>query len=438
MQSTRAFREAFVPLHNRNFSIYLGGQMVSLVGTWMQLTAQSWVVWQLTHSTVDLGIVAMLGSLPLLIFGAFGGVWADRLDRRKLLVGTQVASMLLAFVFALLVQIQWMQVWHAFLLALALGCVSALDMPAQAAFVGDLSGMDQVRRAVVLNSMVMQVSRMLGPSLAGMVMGSLGVAPSFWINGASFLPVIGTLLVVHAHQERKPASDNRLGDLVEGVRFIAAQPRVQDLLLVTSFLPFFVFSAAQLFPAIVTDRLHGGPEVLGVVMGASAAGALVSSLLILPFAQRVTRVGLMLAAAVVWMGAWLAAIPFSDSTGVWVAGTFFAGLSSPVVMSTSGGLLQLLAPPDMRGRLMSAWLTFSFGIQPVGYLMIGYTGQLLGAPGAMLLNGSAMILGVAALLLLRPELRRWEPESQGAGRRAKATGEQPAVSRRRAVGEDGA
>ncbi len=409
----RSFGDIFSPLRNRNLSIYLSGQVISLFGTFMQATAQSWVVWQISHSTQALGLVAMLGSLPLLVLGAFAGVWADRLERRKLLVGTQVVSMLLAFIFAFLLLTGWIQLWHIYLLSAALGCVSALDMPAQSAFVGDLSGVGQVRKAVVLNNMVVQTSRMVGPALAGWVLGAFGAAPAFWLNGASFLAAIASLLAVRAQQVRRPAGGQKQGEMREAFRFIANEPRIQDLLVMSFLLTFLGYAAAQLLPAIVTDTLHAGPEALGLIMGASGAGALASAFLVVPLVQRAQRPGRVIAGALIWMGAWFSLAVVARTTPLWAAGMFFGSLASPVVNTTCNGLIQETAPANMKARLISIWMMVSFGMLPFGYLLVGYTGQLLGATGAILLNGVILMLGAAGLLTLRAGLRRWQPQAVG-------------------------
>jgi MFS family permease len=161
-----AFQETFSPLRNRNLRIYLGGQAVSLIGTWMQITAQSWVVWRLSRSEAALGIVGMFSGLPFLILGPIAGVWADKLDRRKILINTQSAAATLAIILALLVQFGLVQLWHLYVLAILLGSVNALDMPSQQAFIGDMAGLDMVRKAVVVNGIIVQVSRIFVPTLA--------------------------------------------------------------------------------------------------------------------------------------------------------------------------------------------------------------------------------------------------------------------------------
>ena len=410
MQATnRIFRDAYAPLRNPNLALYLGSQTISFIGTFMQATAQSWVVWQISHSTSDLGLVAMLGSIPMLLFGALAGVWADRLDRRKMLIGTQITSMLLAFLFAILLQTQIIQLWHIYVLSFALGCVSALDMPTQSAFVSDLSGIEQVRKAVVLNNMVVQVSRMIGPALAGWLLGVLGITSAFWLNGVSFLAVIVCLMVIRSQQVNKPAVEKKQGDMGEALRFVARMQRIQELLILCFLITFFGYSSGQLFPAIVTDYLHGGPELLGIILGASGAGALASAILVLPFIQRFKRPGWIISAALFWTGLCYILAVFANSSWMWIVGAFFGSLSGPIIMTSSNGLIQQMAPPDMKARLITIWIMISFGMQPFGFLLVGYSGRLLGAAHAILFNGVALILGALAILLLRSGFVRWQP-----------------------------
>src|SRR5258708_1437696 len=184
----QAVASSFSVLRNRNFSIYLGGQAISLVGTWLQITAQGWVVWKLTGSTVDLGITASLSTLPLLLLGPWTGSWADRYKPRKLLIGTHVWARLLSFILGFLVLTNTVQLWHVYALSLILGIITALDMPAQQAFLGDLAGTDEVRQAVNVNVMILQASRLVGPALAGIVIAVFGAGIAFLLNRRSFIP----------------------------------------------------------------------------------------------------------------------------------------------------------------------------------------------------------------------------------------------------------
>jgi len=405
----RIFRDAYSPLQNHNLALYLGSQTISFIGTFMQATAQSWVVWQISHSTSDLGLVAMLGSIPMLLFGAFAGMWADRLDRRKVLIATQITSMLLAFLFAVLLQTQSIQLWHIYVLSFALGCVTALDMPTASAFVSDLSGIDQVRKAVVLNNMIVQISRMIGPALAGWLLSRLGITSAFWLNGASFLAVIGCLMVIRSQQVNKPAVEKKQGDMGEALRFVARKQRIQELSILCFLITFFGYSSGQLFPAIVTDYLHGWPELLGIILGASGAGALASAILVLPFIQRFKRPGWIISAALFWTGLCYISAVFANSSWMWVVGAFLGSLSGPIIMTSSNGLIQQMAPPDMKARMITIWIMISFGMQPFGFLLVGYSGRLLGAAHAILFNGVAMILGALSISLLRSGFVRWQP-----------------------------
>lgn len=401
-------QQTFAPLQIRDLRIYLIGQVVSLVGTWMQMTAQGWVVWELSRSSAALGITGMLGFLPLLLLGPFSGVIADRLDRRRLLVASQTAAMLLAFTLALLTQTGTLHVWHVYILAGILGVVAAVDAPAQQAFIGDLSGVARVRQAVVLNAMIYQASRMLGPVLAGLVIARLGVAMAFWLNGSSFLAVIASLLIVRAHQIRKAASGTAVGEFAEGIRFIRGQPRIQDLLAFTVLITFFGISAMTVMPALAAVTLRGQADVLGLLMGASGAGALMGTLVLVPLIQRISRTGLVVSSAALWTGVWLTLFSFSRSVPLSAAAQFLLGLAFPIVLTTTNGMMQFLAPPDMRARLITILFMVSFGAQPIAMLVVGYSAQLFGPPAALGINGLSMTLGAAALLVFRPGLRSWE------------------------------
>ncbi len=404
----RPFRDSFAPLRNLNLRYYLSGQAVSLIGTWLQMTAQGWVVWEISHSTVALGLTGMLGTLPILLFGPWAGVWADRLDRRKLLVGTQTVAMLLAFALAALTQLKLVQLWHVYVLSALLGTVTALDFPSQQAFIGDLAGMGEVRRAVVLNAMIVQVSRTLGPALAGFIIGALGAASAFWLNGVSFLVVIGSLLMVRSSQTRKFGQVDPLREFWEGLRFISTQPRLLDLILFVVVQTFLGLTVLSILPSVATDVLHGQAEVLGWLLAASGLGALISTLLVVPVTQTQHRIGLVVAGLVVWMGAWMVVVALSTWLPLTLLALFLASLAPPVVFTTANGYLQVSSPPNMRARLLSTYIMLSFGMQPLASLFIGFTAQRLGTPGAIALNGGLLIAVSTLILAARPELRSWD------------------------------
>jgi MFS family permease len=403
----RTLRDSFTPLHLPNLRTYLIGQAISLLGTWMQVTAQGWLVWELSHSEVALGIVSMLGSLPLLLFGLWAGVWADRFDRRKILIGTQAAAMLLAFILAALVWTNTVQLWHLYVLSFLLGCVSALDFPAQQAFLGDLAGISSVRKAIILNAMIFQIGRMIGPALAGFVVGAVGAAMAFFLNGLSFIAVIISLVIVRAHQVRLPGGDNPLRAVLEGLGFIKRERHIQELILLATLVTFFGISLLSFFPALAADVLQGDAQTLGILLASSGAGAFVGATIVAPLAQTTRRIGRTLELAVIWVGLWWIAVSFSKTLPVAMACIFLVSIAMPTVMTTVNGLLQVMAPPKMRGRLLSAFIIVSFGIQPIAALVLGFFASRLGIANAILIDGIAIVIGALAILTLRPELRSW-------------------------------
>jgi MFS family permease len=406
-QSLRTVVASFEPLRQRNFAIYLSGQAVSLIGTWLQITAQGWVVWELSHSDAALGIVASLSTVPLLFLGPFAGTIADRLDRRKLLIATQASAMILAFVLAFLVQTQLVQLWHVYVLALALGIVGALDFPTQQAFLGDLSGMHMVRKAINLNAMFFQVSRIIGPAFAGFIIATFGTATTFWLNGVSFLAVIGSLMLVTSHQVRTTGRGNPLKDFGSALRFVRGQPRLQELLLLVALVTFFGISILNIMPAFASEALGGDAQTLGYLLASSGAGALFSVLFVIPFVQSARRTGIVLSSLVIWMGFWVVVVSQMHVLPLAMGALFLMSMGAPAVISTSLGITQLMAPQDMRARLVSLFVMASFGFQPIASLYVGFTAQWLGVGTAVLLNGICLGVGGLLVLTLRSSFRAW-------------------------------
>lgn len=409
MTIVSTLRESFSPLKIRNFRIYLGGQAISLVGTWLQMTAQSWVVWELSHSATALGVTMMLGTLPVLLLGTLAGVWADRLDRRKLLIASQAGAMILAFGLAFLTQTGLVQLWHVYVLAALLGIITAIDIPAQQTFLGDLSGMAEVRKAVNLNITMLQISRILGPALAGLIIATLGVATAFWLNGLSFIAVIISLWLVTSNQVRKPSNGNFLAEFKEGIGYVGTQPRLQDLIILAILVTFFAFPVIMsLLPAVVGQVLQGDAATLSWLMMSSGAGALVGTMFLAPLAQAARRTGLILGGAIAWVG--LGLILFSEVSWLPLSlfSLFFVSMGIPTVLTTTMGLMQVLAPAEMRARLMSLFFTLSFGMQPIASLLAGYTADTLTTPVAIRVNGLMLLLGAILIMAVRPALRRWE------------------------------
>ncbi|HMN29782.1 MAG TPA: MFS transporter, partial [Caldilineaceae bacterium] len=308
--SKSAFFDSFTPFKNINFRTYLLGQGVSLIGTFMQQMALQWYIWDVTQDTRWVGIVAAVTFAPAFFLLPFTGSIADRLDRRKVLIATQAIEMTLAFLLALLIVLGMHVIWPILLFALALGVVAAFNFPTQGAFIGDLSGMGEIRKSMMLYALAIETGRFLGPALAGLVVAQWNTATAFFLNGLSFLAVIISLFFVRAQQVRRPARGNLLQDFGEAVHYVRKHPRIADLLLCSLSITLFVFSSLQLSAPIADLVLHGGPKLVGYMLAASGAGALFSVLVIAPQMQRVARAGAALTVALLWSGIWLTLTSF--------------------------------------------------------------------------------------------------------------------------------
>ena len=406
VQTKSFFLDSFTPLKNANYRTYLLGQGISLMGTFMQQMALQWFIWALTQDTRWVGIVAAVTFAPAFFLMPFTGSIADRVDRRKLLVSTQVVEMLLALTMALLIFLGLHVIWPILVIALLLGVVAAFNFPAQGAFIGDLSGMGEIRKAMMLYALAIEIGRFIGPALAGFVVARYNIATAFLLNGLSFIAVLISLFMVRA-QQVPPPSGHLLQNFGEALKYIRQQPRIADLLLCSLSITVFVFSSLQLSAPIADRVLHGGPQLVGYMLAASGAGALVSVIFIAPHVQRIERAGMALSVALLWSGLWLVLTSFFTWAPLTILGIFFYSINIPVVLAGVSALVQQLAPTDMRARLLSVSSMLSTGAQPLGALMVGWLGNALGPLVAIRVNGLLMAAVALALLLLHREFRQW-------------------------------
>ncbi|MEZ4712749.1 MAG: MFS transporter [Caldilineaceae bacterium] len=402
-----SFLDSFTPFKNVNYRTYLMGQGVSLAGTFMQQMALQWFVWEITQDTRWIGIVAAVTSAPSFFLMPFSGSIADRVDRRKLLITTQVVEMVLALGMALLIFLGLNVVWPVLIFALLLGVSASFTFPSQGAFIGDLSGMGEIRKSMMLYALAIEIGRFVGPALAGFVVAQFNTATAFLLNGLSFSAVIFTLSIVRAEQMRRPPSGNLLQNFGEAVRYVRQQPRIADLLVCSLSIMLFVFASLQMAAPIADLVLNGGPQLVGYMLGASGAGAVVGILLIAPTVQRVERAGAALSVALLWSGLWLILTSFFTWAPLTLLGIFCFSLNIPVVLASVSALVQMLAPPDMRARLLSVSSMLSTGAQPLGALFVGWLGNAFGPLAALRVNGFLMASIALALLLLHREFRNW-------------------------------
>lgn len=399
----RAFR-------HRNYTLFFGGQLVSLIGTWMQSVAQSWLVYRLTGSSVMLGVAAFASQIPVLLFAPIGGAVADRADRHRIIVITQILSMVLSLPLGILTLTGAVQVWHVLALAAFLGVVNAFDIPARQAFIVDMVGRDDLMNAIALNSSMVNGARVVGPAVAGLLVAAVGEGWCFLLNGVSYLAVIAGLLMMDV-PKRPKAGEQRsvLRDTIEGFRFVTGTAPVLALLLLLGLVSLAGMPYAVLMPIFADQILHGGPRGLGLLMGATGLGALCGALSV-AMRSGVTGLGRWVAMSAAAFGVSLAL--FSLSRTFWLSALLLVpvGASMMVEMASSNTLIQSMVPNALRGRVMAVYSIMFMGMAPFGALIAGSVAERLGAPKTVAIGGlicvAASAVFAARLPALRGEARR--------------------------------
>lgn len=392
-------------LRHRNFQLFFGGQLISLIGTWMQSVAQAWLVYRLTGSTVALGMVGFSGQIPVFLLAPIGGAVADRYGRRRILVGTQSAAMLLALVLAALTLMDAVRVWHIFVLAALLGLVNAFDIPTRQAFVVDMVGKEDLMNAIALNSSMFNGARIVGPAVAGVLVASIGEGWCFFANGVSYIAVIvGLLLMDITWHRRVPLAGSARAEIGEGFRFVRRTSPVRALLLLLGVVSLMGMPYAVLMPIFADRILHGGARGLGLLMGASGVGALAGALT-LAVRQGVRGLGRWVALSCAGFGASLAL--FSLSRSFWLSAALLVptGFSMMVQMAASNTLVQTMVPDALRGRVMAVYSMMFMGMAPFGALLAGMLAGHIGAPNTVALGGAVCIIGAIVFGLRLPALR---------------------------------
>jgi MFS family permease len=384
-------------LESRDFRIFWAGQLVSLVGTWMQSVGQAWLVLSLSDSAFKLGLISALQFLPMLCFAFFAGVIADRLPKRRLLVATQSALAAQAFALSALVWTGHVQYWHVAVLALLLGIANTLDMPARQSFVAELVARPALMNAIALNSASFNAARVVGPAVAGLLVASYGVAVAFLLNGLSFLAVITALLAVHAEGRPRPRDGATvLAQVAEGVRYALRTPQIALVLGLVIVVSVFLFNFNVLVPLLARQVLSVGAHGFGLLMAAFGAGALAGAMTLAFSTRTRPRISFIMGAAIVFATATALMAPvrhFGLAAGL----LFVLGLSGIAFMASCNTLLQVSAPDGLRGRAMSLYTLAFAGTTPFGALMAGTVAEHWGVPAAFLVGGVA---GLAAVLSL--------------------------------------
>lgn len=399
-----SLRQTFRALRHRNYSLFFYGQMVSLVGTWMQQTAMSWLVYQLTGSKLLLGVIAAAGSAPMMVFSLWGGSLADRHPKRTILVFTQAAQMLLAFWLAAAVWLGMAGPWLIALIAVLNGTAMGFDMPARQAFTIEMTSREDLLNAISLNSSVVNGARIVGPALAGLLMGAVGASLCFFLNGVSFIAVIAGLLMMRLppHTPSVTATTTRAHAL-GGLAYVARHARVRAILTLFGMVGIFGWSYTVLMPAFARDVLNLDAHGYGLLMSASGVGALVGALGVATAGHVIAPRKLALGG--VWIfSAMLLAFAVTRNFHLCLLFLAIGGFGMMLFFSTSNTALQTAVPDEMRGRVMGIWALVFGGMAPLGSLEAGATAHWLGTPAAIAIGG--VVCAIAGLFTLISARRR--------------------------------
>jgi len=394
----------FTALRHRNFRLFFFGQALSLVGTWMQSVAQGWLVLGLTNSAFYLSLVQAMGSLPILFLSLLGGVVADRVAKRNLLLVTQALSMLLALLLGILVSFGVVRVWHVVAIATMLGVVNTFDVPGRQSFIVEMVGKEDLMNGIALNSAVFNGARIVGPAIAGLLIAAAGITACFYINAASYIAIIAALSMMRFERpaERRDAAP-LLKDLKEGLSYIRHTPSVSSFIFMVAVTSLFAIPYIALMPVFARDILHVGAKGLGILMGSAGAGALVGALS-LASAGSVKRRGLTTFVAGSVSAAALIAFSFSRTPMLSNVLLGMVGWGMITQLATVNTLLQTDVPDELRGRVMSLYILVFLGFIPIGNLIVGTIAHFMGTPYAVAIGASVCLVTYTLLFTTKKEL----------------------------------
>lgn len=400
------YQYILISLKNRNFRLYFGGMCVSLVGTWMQQIAMSWLVYKLTGSVLLLAMVTFMSQIPILLITPFVSVFVDRIDKRKILLFTQILSMFQALLLALLTFWGTIAVWHILLLSLLLGCINALDNPTRQAFYPGLVPQAHLSNAIALNSTVINGSRLIGPALGGILISIFGESWCFFLNGISYIGVISALLLIRLpHSAPQTPGQNILTGLTEGFTYVSGSIPLRSLLLLMSVVSFFGLPLMTFIPAYVKDILGGDSAMLGYLLSCTGIGSLLAALL-LAVRRSIPGLSKVISISAFFLGLCLLHISFVSTP--WVAAILCVctGFTLITTVASINTLLQTLSDEDKRGRVMG-YLAMAFtGITPLGSLTLGALEKYTGLPSIILISGICCLTGAALFEYFRPLIHK--------------------------------
>jgi MFS family permease len=392
-------------LEHRNFRLFIGGQMISLVGTWMQNVAEAWLIYRLTGSALLLGTVGFASQIPIFLLAPLGGILADRRNRHRIVMCTQAASMILALTLAILTLTGLIRVWEIVLLASLLGAVNAFDIPARQSFIVEMVSRDNMMNAIALNSSMFNGARVVGPAIAGLLVATIGEGWCFFANGVSYLAVIAGLFMMHI--ARRPVVKHErsaIEDVIEGFRFVVQTKPLRTLLLLMGLVSLVGLPYTVLMPIFADQILHGGARGLGILMGATGVGALGGALML---AMRKGMRGLSRLVAISAAGFGFSLAAFALSRWFWISMVVLVpvGFFMMLQMAATNTLIQAMVPNRLRGRTMAVYSMMIMGMAPMGALGAGAAAHTLGSPLTVAIGGGICVLGTGVFALHLPKLR---------------------------------
>jgi MFS family permease len=383
----------FRALKHRNFQLFIIGQLISLIGTWMQTTAQQWLVYKLTGSVAVLGIFGFASQVPMLLLAWMGGYVGDRYNRHRGVMVTQSCSMMLAFVLAALTLTDTIREWHLIVIAFLVGIVNAFDVPIRQAFFVHMVGKEDLPNAIALNSSIFNGARVVGPAIAGFAIVLVGEGWCFFLNGLSFIAVLVALWMMKIEPTKPRQKDpSPLSSFVQGFRFAMADVPIRSALLMLCMLSLFGLQYSVFLPIYAHDILHGGAKALGLLMSAAGVGAVLGAL---QFAARTHYQGLSRWIAATCTTCAIGLIVMSQARSFWLCAAvlFVVGFAATSQMAATNTIIQERVPEELRSRLMAVYATMFMGVQPIGALLAGGIAKRIGTPNALLLLGSLVLAG---------------------------------------------
>ncbi len=404
-------------LRHRNFQLFFGGQIISLVGTWMQNIALAWLVYRLTGSSLLLGVVSFASQIPIFLLSPLGGTIADRYNRHRVVIATQAIMMILASILAALTLGKWLTVWEIIVLSSLLGVVNAFDIPARQSFLVEMVGREDLMNAIALNSSMFNGARVVGPAVAGILVASIGEGWCFFANAVSFIAVIAGLLLMKITPRETGQHVPMIDHIVEGFQYVRRTLPVRDLLILIGIVSLVGMPYTVLMPIFADRILHGGAWGLGLLMGSTGVGALFGALY-LASRTGVRGLGRVAAISSTGFGALLVVFAFSHNFIFSLIILVPTGFTMMTIMACANTLIQSMVPDQLRGRMMSLYSMMLMGMAPLGALFGGVVADWISAPWAVAIGGIAC-LGAARMFFVRLPLLRGEVEqllaAQGMG-----------------------